>query len=203
MKRNSGFTIIELMIAVAVLGALLAVGIPGWTEMVKNNCLTTKTNALISAMQLARSSAITLRDDVMVTPMCNLDDDDDDAADGVCDNGDEFGDGAVVYRDFDGDNLPDGSLEDVNGNGVLDVGEDLNGNNQLDYEVIRRFEFSCAATLDETNNNIVFTYSSDGAGAPAAIINVCDDRAAGEYVGRQITLSATGRSTLDAEFACP
>jgi type IV fimbrial biogenesis protein FimT len=66
MKKAWGFTIIELMIAVAVVGIVLAMALPSYQSTVKNNCLTTSTNSLITGLQLARSEATKLRQDISV-----------------------------------------------------------------------------------------------------------------------------------------
>lgn len=56
-----GFTLVELMVTLAVAAILMAMAVPSFTEMTKNNRLTTQTNQLVTALNLARSEAITRR----------------------------------------------------------------------------------------------------------------------------------------------
>jgi type IV fimbrial biogenesis protein FimT len=64
--KTSGFNIIELMIAVALAGVLAATALPSYTAMVKNNCMTTKANSLISSLQYARSEAVLRKTDITI-----------------------------------------------------------------------------------------------------------------------------------------
>lgn len=66
MKRYTGFTLIELIITVAIAAIVLAIGIPSFKETILQNRLTTYTNQLIGAINLARSEAI--KRGVRVTP---------------------------------------------------------------------------------------------------------------------------------------
>ncbi len=66
LTRQSGLTILEIMIAIAVLGILLAVGVPSYTHISISNRLTSDTNALVASMQFARSEAITRGESVTV-----------------------------------------------------------------------------------------------------------------------------------------
>lgn len=53
-----GFNLLELMAALAVLGILLAIGVPSFTEMVRNNRVVASTNELVVALSSARSEAV-------------------------------------------------------------------------------------------------------------------------------------------------
>jgi type IV fimbrial biogenesis protein FimT len=58
MKNSSGFTLIELMITLAIVGTLLTVGVPSLRTFLQNNQLIAATNELLSAIHIARSEAI-------------------------------------------------------------------------------------------------------------------------------------------------
>lgn len=58
MKNANGFTLIELMIALTIIGVLMTVAVPSFTETIKNNRLVTQVNLLAGSLALARSEAI-------------------------------------------------------------------------------------------------------------------------------------------------
>ena len=57
-SSHSGVTIMELMLAMTLVGVLLVLALPGYREMVKNNCLTAASNSLVGVLALARSEAV-------------------------------------------------------------------------------------------------------------------------------------------------
>lgn len=54
----AGFSLLELMVGVSILGVLLALALPSFSEWVRNNQVRTVAEALREGLQLARSEAI-------------------------------------------------------------------------------------------------------------------------------------------------
>jgi type IV fimbrial biogenesis protein FimT len=182
INKTSGFTIMELMIVIAIAGILVAVGIPSFRNLVKDNCLTTGTNLLVSSFQQARSEAVK-RSTTLTITASNA---------GVSTN--EWGNGWTVTIN-----------EDSNNNSVLDTGEDFDGDGLLGdgttypEATFRIVTLSCTGTtMDETGNDTVFVYESDGFIDDPGTFDVCDDRT-GE-TGKQITLNAVGRPNTETRY---
>jgi type IV fimbrial biogenesis protein FimT len=71
MKKYSGFTLIELMITLFIVGILLAVGVPSLKTFMQSNMLVASTNELLSALHVARSEAIKLNTRVSICDSSN------------------------------------------------------------------------------------------------------------------------------------
>lgn len=67
-RRGAGFTLVELMVTIAVLAILLAIGIPAFAPLIASNRLTSATNELVAALQTARTEAIRRNVRVTVCP---------------------------------------------------------------------------------------------------------------------------------------
>ena len=64
--RNRGFTLIEMMVTVAIMAIVATIAAPSFVDMIRNNRVTTAANDVLSAMQLARSEAIRQRRPITV-----------------------------------------------------------------------------------------------------------------------------------------
>lgn len=56
--ESLGFTLIELMVTIAIAAILLGVAIPSFTSVIISNRLTASTNEFVTSLNLARSEAI-------------------------------------------------------------------------------------------------------------------------------------------------
>ncbi|GIX23449.1 MULTISPECIES: GspH/FimT family pseudopilin [Caldimonas] len=56
--KASGFTLVELMVALAVLAILLGLGVPSFRAMIESNRATSQTNEVLGALHAARAEAI-------------------------------------------------------------------------------------------------------------------------------------------------
>jgi type IV fimbrial biogenesis protein FimT len=108
MTRKEGFTLIELMVTVALLTILIGIAVPSFVETVNRNAVTGAANDLLASVLLARSEAIKREVRVVVQQ--------------------QGGDWSQwrVYADDDGDGVYDGDpevlIEDYFHNGPVPVG---------------------------------------------------------------------------------
>ena len=58
LRRQNGFTLVELMVTVAVLAILSTIAYPSFQSTIRSNRVATTTNELIASLALARSEAI-------------------------------------------------------------------------------------------------------------------------------------------------
>jgi len=57
-RRSGGFTLIELMVTVAIAAIVLALAAPAFTDLIARNRMTAAVNTFVTNLQLARSEAV-------------------------------------------------------------------------------------------------------------------------------------------------
>jgi len=57
-KGNNGFSIIELAVTLALLAVFVAVGVPSFSGLMRDNQLVADVNSLVASLQLARSESV-------------------------------------------------------------------------------------------------------------------------------------------------
>ena len=170
-----GVTLLELMVTLAVVGVMLAVGVPAIGDLIATNRMSAAVNDLVSSLHLARSEALKTGDRVSVCASSSWDS----AAPG-CD-GDDFADGWIVF------------VDSVTQNDSVDPGETV---------VLKHGQL--ADVIDITAPQII-TFSASGVlenPEPGEVdFLLCDIRAdrdmgGGIAAGRWVQVSQTGRPRI-------
>ena len=91
--NHKGFTLLELMITLAIVAIVMAIAVPNMSQFVKNDRLTSYTNALISDLMLARGKAVQRNQPTIVCASSDQ---------ATCTGGD-FKEGWIVAIDIDND----------------------------------------------------------------------------------------------------
>jgi len=91
-KAHAGFTLVELMVTLAIAAILLAVGMPSFSGIIKNQEIQTAARDFLAALNLARSEAIRRNMRVDLVP---------------AEDGTDWGKGWVVFVDRNNNLKPD------------------------------------------------------------------------------------------------
>lgn len=101
-KRNSGFTLIELMVVIAIVAIFVALAFPSFEGTIRSNRVSTSANELMASMALARAEAIR---SARGSGLCT-------SADGATCGG-TWNDGWIVWIDADANGTPGGANDRI------------------------------------------------------------------------------------------
>lgn len=164
--RMRGFTLIELMVAVAVLAVLLGIAVPSFNDAALGSKLGSHANSLVASATLARSEAI--KRNVSVTLCASAD-----GADCATTGGWEQG---WVVRCRTTDNIT------CNADGA-------------NWLVIHRQQAAASGLkISEASAKRTLAFSPTGVGAEAATLTVCRSSPSAGSQERVVSISATGRA---------
>ena len=167
-RLQQGFSLLELMTAVAVLGILFGLGVPAFTQMIRNNRVVANTNELVVALSAARSEAVKRGLPIAVCARTGPTTD-------VCRGGtaSNWSSGWLVFVDAAGTA------------GVVDAGD----------EIVQRFDAVPAGVTVLTNNRPVVRFGATGlppSGAVDTTFTIRHTDCAGDN-RRTVKITATGR----------
>lgn len=97
MKKQTGFTLIELIVAIAIFGIMASIAIPNYSSFIMENRKSSLYNTLVGTISLARLEAVKTSRVVTMCISSNL---------STCDDTtDDWNTGWIVFTDLNGDGL--------------------------------------------------------------------------------------------------
>lgn len=97
-SQQRGFTLVEMMFTIAIAAILCAVAMPSMGQLMQSSKACSSHNALVAALNLARSEAVSRQGDVVICPSADQ---------RQCDKSVLWQRGWIVFRDSDGDTIRD------------------------------------------------------------------------------------------------
>ncbi|MDI9240790.1 GspH/FimT family pseudopilin [Lysobacter sp. LF1] len=162
---NRGFSLVELLVVLVVLGIVMAIAVPSFTSMINRNKLSASANELVAGMQIAKSEAVRRNGRVVVCP----------STDNASCSGSNWAN-LIIFADNDAD-------------GSVDSGEEL-----IRAIQVTTGELTVTSSTNvATNNRIAF--SADGfarvgnAGARTGAIGLCSTKVPAAENTRDVSVS--------------
>ncbi|MBN0989053.1 GspH/FimT family pseudopilin [Amphritea pacifica] len=166
--KQRGFTLIELIVTIAVAAILIAVGIPSFSDFIKRGQITEQRDTLYASLMLARSEAVNRGSSVSVCATsnqasCNI------AGAGTV----SWATGWLVFTDPDEDGVVDSDET------VMKVMSAIGGGNSVKWDDGR-----------------LITYDNEGRSSSAGTFTFCDASKDVSYA-RAVIISSSGRIRRD------
>ncbi len=177
MKYDTGFSLVELLVTMALVAIIMFAAAPPMADMMKNNRLVGHTTTFVRSLNVARSEAVNRATNVVLCP----------STDGTGCDVVGWESGWIIYVDGDSDGAYGGAPDDT----IIHVEAALSGTTTITAR---------AATTYATN----IIYTPRGFTTSAGELIVCDDRDDLAF-SKAIAVSGTGRpqSMLNNQLAVP
>ena len=167
-RIQQGFTLIELMVTIAIVGVLLVAVLPTLSNTIDGNKVSAESRKMMSTIAFSRSEAVKRNTFVTVCKSSNAT---------SCETGTDadWHDGWLVFADLDN-------------NGALDSGE----------EVVKRIDSTSAGVVINAGSTIAnrFTYRPSGSISNAGSFVVCP-KSGDIKLAKKIVISIVGRPRQD------
>jgi len=183
--KDLGFTLVELMVTLTVLGILLSLAAPSFTALVANNRIATETNELIGALNLARAEAIRRAQPVTVRSS----------------NSNDYAKGWSVFPDADADGSAASATDETDGL-PLRVTSAFTGTTSIARVTRSAAPAPFTYSTTSASDRMYVTFTPRGAinTTVSAFFRVCDPRQS-SMKGRIVQVNAVGKVTLDSTSA--
>jgi len=169
MNKQNGFTLLELMITLAIAAILATMAVPSFSNVIKNNRMATQYNELLTSLSIARSEAIK-RGSPLVVCKSN------DTSTPAC--GGNWHDGWLVFVDTDNDGVFNAGGSDE----LVRIHSSLSGNNTLQYD---KDKIKYSANGLALGSNGTFTF--------------CDDRGNNDSKGLVVNVTGRARKAINGD----
>lgn len=168
MQAQQGFTLLELIVTLAIAAVVIGVAAPSFSTMIQDNRLSSQSLDFVAALNLARSEAIKRRTQVTLCKSANGQ---------GCTNAGNWGQGWIVFVE----SVAVNNARDVN-EPILRVHDSLAGNNRLTGN-------------GNFTDTIAYQPSGDTVGLGNGTLTLCDARN-DDAKSPAIVINSTGRPRL-------
>ena len=166
VEAQKGLTLLELLFALAIVSILLSMGVPSFRNVIMDNRLSDGSNAFMSSINAARSSAIRYQRQATVCPIADYD-----AAVLSCSGDRDWADGWMVWVDQNRDSL-------------VGAGEILSTQEPMDNSI--SFQSATVTAISYDGRGFLTSGGDD--------LLMCDNRTNEE--GRVIRINGVGRTEV-------
>jgi type IV fimbrial biogenesis protein FimT len=175
-SKSRGFTLLELMMGLAIGAVLIGIAVPSFTAIIRQNRLANQTNEFMVTLALARSEAVKRGGRISI---CSSN-----AAQTACSNAPEWGNGWLLFSDMEG------AAGDIDIDGTAP-----------DDTIIQAWPAPAEDAMVVTSVRRFFSYGSDGRADAATVFSISPHTCSDDNA-RTITVNLSGHASKVAS-ACP
>jgi type IV fimbrial biogenesis protein FimT len=185
-SKSRGFTLIELMVTLTIVGILTTIAVPAFAKLIAANRLTTQANDLVAALNLARSEAVRRAQPVTLR----------------ADTSNNYALGWKIFPDLDASGDQESSTKATDGL-PLRVADAVRGSNTMKRVTRSAAPAPFSYTDDTTSTSRMYVvFDSRGAitATTPAFFRVCDPKNT-SVAGRIVQVNAVGKVSIDSVSA--